>query len=96
MTSNELTYKITGCNSVTELIHKSIHAEKLLNRDPSTVALSECLAGFLVREVLDIKDEEFCEVDIWKKAIGSKVFGLDVLVVSNKGHKYIEVLEVMK
>ena len=87
------TLKING-ESVTELIRKSIHAEYTLNRKPNTVIMSTALADMLVFEVEgNIYDSTLPR---WKKAIGGKIYGLDILIVNNKNHEYIEVLELEK
>lgn len=93
MNQDKYTYNVTGCSTVHDLIAKSIHAERVLDRNPNTLMLSKELARLMIREVENMNDHEFEEMDIWKRAIGSMIYGLKVFVVTNKKHDYIELFE---
>ena len=85
---------IDGCDVVWELILQSGHAELMMNRNPNAVILSTVLADQLVYELL--WDETIEEIPAWKKILNGSVFGLKVIVVSNKGPEFIHVLEIQQ
>lgn len=78
-------------NSVHELISNLICANRVLGKEPNTVIMSTAMASQLVFES---GVEHSDGGPLWKKAIGSTIFGLKVLVVEDFNKP--ELLELWK
>lgn len=77
-------------NSVHELIHNLLSANKVLNREPNTVVMSTAMASQLVLEA----GKNSSGGPLWREALGSTIFGLKVLIVEDFNKP--ELLELWK
>jgi uncharacterized protein YbcI len=78
--------------TVLKLVNNLIHAERVLNREPDMVIMSEAMAEMLIYEL----EGNVYDKNRARKAIGSKLLRLDVVISTNKNLQYLEVFETMR
>ena len=82
-------------DTVFEGIHKLLYAEKVMNRKPSYILLSEDMcARFILEHFMYRKEYEDKPMSV-KNMIGSSILGLPLLITTNKGYEYINVISTL-
>lgn len=76
--------KITNCDSVHELVIKTRRVEHEFDRNPTHLILSTAMAKKLAFELFGTTK--------WKRILGGKFYGMNVVVCDNKKIDYIDIL----
>jgi len=82
-------------NSVAEIVVKLIYAERIMNREPNTIILSELTGHRLLHEMEPTRFGNPSK-DIKEISGASLFFGLNVIIIKGDFTEFIKVFEAIK